>query len=152
MNLTNKDCILKHYHHYLQNNDLLFLFRDSYINSKDKLNTTQKNSKKFIINKSMRNNLFKIILLDSLLHTFINLISGTVGLIYNKRINLINIIHILKNKSIFGLKFEHKFYLTYQLINMKSLNYLSNLKICLLNVNSLSKIFSKLIKIKISRN
>jgi len=152
MHLTNKDCILKHYHHYLQNNDLLFLFRDSYINSKNKLNTTQKNSKKFIVNKSIRNNLFKIILSDSLLRTFIYLISATVGLIYNKRVNLIDIIHILKNKSISGLKFEHKFYLTYQLTNIKSLNYISNLKLCLLNVNSLSKMFSKLIKIKISSN
>ena len=87
-------------------------------------------------------------MLDSLLSSFLNVISAKIGLIPRKRINLVNFKNILNNNVLFGLKFENKFYLKDHLYSITSLNYIIIIKLYNFKFNSLLNVFFKLLKKK----
>lgn len=146
MNLVNKSFVYYKYLSYLRSNEFLFVFRNNYDNSKYGVQEIQKNLKQNFIKRAVRNKLLKIILLDSLLSSFLNVISAKIGLIPRKRIDLVNFKNILNNNVLFGLKFENKFYLKDQLYSITSLNYIIIIKLYNFKFNSLLNVFFKLLK------
>ena len=149
MKLINKDFILKNYSFYLKNKDIIFICKNSYLNSKNYLPILQENLKNYFVKNSIKNNLFKKLFLNSIFYNFKFLFTSNLGIIYPMKLNSYkNIFFLLKNNFIYGLKFEGKFYLINQFRNLKSINYLTNFKLLTLNFNSVSKIFSKILKSK----
>ena len=148
MNLVNKSFVYYKYLSYLRSNEFLFIFRNNYYNSKYGVQEIQKNSKQKFVKRAIRNKLLKIILLDSLISSFLNVLSAKIGFISKKHINLVNFKTVLNNNVLFGLKFENKFYLRDQLYSIISLNYIIIAKLFNFKLYSLLNVFFKLLKKK----
>lgn len=149
MKIINKDFILKNYYSYFTNEDIIFICKYSYLNSKNHLPVLQENSKNYFVKNSIKNKLLNKLFNNSIFYKFKVLFSSNLGIIYSKKLNSYkNILFLLKNNFIYGLKFEGKIYLINQFSNLKSVNYLTNLKLLTVNLNSVSKILTRVLKSK----
>lgn len=118
----------------IKNNQIVFFFHSTDLDSADKLKLDQNLKQKSFKLIKIKNNLFKIISKDSVFNYQRNLVNGSMCLLYRNENTFIdeqfkNILKIDPNLTLVAVKLNNKVYSKNQLNKVTTINYLKNLKL-----------------------
>ena len=138
-----KEFELKKTINQIKNNQIVFFFHSTDLDSADKLKLDQNLKQKNFKLIKIKNNLFKIMSKDSVFNYQRNLVNGSMCLLYqneNTSINeqFKNILKIDPNLTLVAIKLNNRVYSKNQLNKVTTINYLKNLK---LFAKTLNKVF-----------
>lgn len=129
---------------FFKNENLIFLYHSSNLNSEYWITIEQKLIKYNLVYYKLYNTLFKKIVKKSIFYNLFKVIHGPIMFInvkfYNKKnVSLNELININQKLSLLCFKLKKKIYITSQISAMKNLKYIENIN----SFNFIIKIFIK---------
>ena len=144
MKFNNKYYKLKKTKQYFKNEPLFLIYASTNLNSKNTLKLQQKLKKNNLKSLTIKNQLAKKFINDSIFKKVLSLITGSICFIKLNEKTLQENFEILTNLdsslTLIGLKITNKIYSINQLKNIQTLNYTKNINVLAKTLNKLTKL------------